>query len=103
MAIPVIPPDPVAVSLDGVPLFASPKCFSSGSVGWYLSTKADVNGERCQVSLSVVVIGSKPKPAQDAKPLLDANGMPIVTPEDAAKPLNGSSKVKRRPKGSDAV
>jgi len=55
----VAPTDPVEVIINGVKMIALPKHFKTGSVGWYLGGKADVDGSRCQLSLSIVVVGSK--------------------------------------------
>lgn len=52
---------PIRLELGGVPYQLYPKKFSTGSIGWYLSTKGEVQGRRCQFSLSVTVIGSKGK------------------------------------------
>lgn len=41
-------------------VFVPPKEFSTGSRGWYASEKISLGDERCQVTVSVVVIGSKP-------------------------------------------
>jgi hypothetical protein len=51
----------VTLSLDtGGQIVATAKTFSSGSVGFYAGDKVMIDGERYQVSLSVVKIGSKP-------------------------------------------
>lgn len=56
-----VPDYPIAVAIGGDNVHAMPKRFSSGSTGWYVSTKLEMEGERVQVSLSMVIIGSKPK------------------------------------------
>lgn len=63
-----VPDMPVRFVLGDVEWVAMPKRFSSGSCGWYCSTKMEVEGTRVQVSLSAVVIGSKPAPATEEKP-----------------------------------
>ena len=54
---------PVSVSVEGVPLTAEPKEFSTGSFGWYLSGKATVvvDGKpvQVQVGANLTIIGSK--------------------------------------------
>lgn len=35
--------------------------FRSGSKGWYLGGKVYINGTKCQVSCSIVIVGSKPE------------------------------------------
>lgn len=37
------------------------RTFSSGSRGYWAGGKVSINGERCQVSITATVIGSKPK------------------------------------------
>jgi hypothetical protein len=53
----------VSVSVEGVPLTAEPKEFSTGSFGWYLSGKATivVDGKpvQVQVGANLTIIGSK--------------------------------------------
>jgi hypothetical protein len=52
-------------TISGKPFEMTPREFSSGSVGYYTSGKVDllVKGAvvKCQVSVNVTVIGSKPK------------------------------------------
>ncbi len=55
---------PLAVLIDGQPLTASPKKFSTGSVGFFLNGKIDVKladgtTVKLQVSSSMAAIGSK--------------------------------------------
>lgn len=53
----------VSVQVEGVPLTAEPKEFSTGSFGWYLSGKATVivDGKpvQVQVGANLTIIGSK--------------------------------------------
>jgi len=53
----------VSVQVEGVPLLAEPKEFSTGSFGWYLSGKATimVDGKpvAVQVGANLTIIGSK--------------------------------------------
>lgn len=84
-----VPPDAIPVMLDVQKFYAQPRSFSSGSVGWYLGTKAELNGTRCQVSLSIVVIGSKPvtpTPAETKE--VDMGGGVTLFVESADKPQN---------------
>lgn len=55
-----VPSAPVDVTIDKETHKLYPKKFKSGSVGWYLGGKVIINGIRCQLSLSAVIIGSKP-------------------------------------------
>jgi hypothetical protein len=48
------------VSIEGQSVFASPKTFQTGSVGWNINGKVLIDGRRCQVSGNITVIGSKP-------------------------------------------
>ena len=54
---------PLPVQLDGIKLDAEVKQFSTGSLGWSISEKRDIqlNGKtvRVQVGLNVTIIGSK--------------------------------------------
>lgn len=55
---------PLAVLIDGKPLTASPRKFSTGSVGFFLNGKIDVampdgTTVKLQVSASLTAIGSK--------------------------------------------
>jgi hypothetical protein len=71
-----------------------PKLFSTGSRGWYGSTKSYVDGWKCQVSITCTIIGSKGK----------KDGEQLDTPEEKAPAAprfdradqNGSEPVKRR-------
>lgn len=81
-----IPDSAVEVRIDGVWVrLAQPKRFSTGSVGWYLSDKIDLNGERVQLSLSMTVVGSKPQkdPGQTDKGQEGQNGKPPRKPRKA--------------------
>jgi len=55
---------PLTVKIGEALTVASPKSFSSGSVGYYCGEKVTivVDGKplKCQVSMSVIVVGSKP-------------------------------------------
>jgi hypothetical protein len=57
---------PVVVNIANQPLNASPKQFSTNSVGWFANGKVSllVDGVpcMCQVSLNITVIGSKELP-----------------------------------------
>jgi hypothetical protein len=58
---------PLSITIDGQQQTADVKTFSTGSHGWNVNGKVVVmvNGQpvRCQCSLNLTVIGSKPKPA----------------------------------------
>jgi hypothetical protein len=57
---------PVSVQIDGVPIIAPVKEFSTGSLGWYLNGKTTirVNGVPCdvQIGMNLTIIGSKELP-----------------------------------------
>lgn len=92
-----VPPSAVRVVLGEEELFAYPRKFSSGSVGWHLSTKLEVEGERCQVSLSIVVIGTKPKTGQTEE--TGEEGSPPPPPPPTMPPeANGRVKRPKAPK-----
>jgi len=54
---------PVQVTVNGVPLMAEVKEFSTGSFGWYLTGKVAINvGEKpvsVQIGMNLTVVGSK--------------------------------------------
>lgn len=52
----------------GVVLYATPKLFSSQSVGWFLSQKLEVEGVRCQITASITAIGSRPTTTGQSTP-----------------------------------
>lgn len=55
---------PLAVTVNGVPMAAAVKEFSTGSFGWYLNgkTAVEINGTTVDVSLgfNLTCVGSKP-------------------------------------------
>lgn len=53
----------IAVTIDGQPHVATPKIFSTGSVGYMLSGKVVLDNNKHQVSCSIVVVGSKEWPS----------------------------------------
>lgn len=56
----------VAVNINGVPLLAPVKEFSTGSLGWYLNGKTtiEVDGKpvSVQIGLNMTIVGSKELP-----------------------------------------
>ncbi|MCI0376517.1 MAG: hypothetical protein L0215_02810 [Gemmataceae bacterium] len=60
----------VEVTINGIPTLAQVKTFSTGSFGWHHGDKVTIKvGDtlvKCQVGLTLTVIGSKEAP-QDAK------------------------------------
>jgi hypothetical protein len=50
----------VVVTLDGFPMQATAREFSTGSHGWFVSGKASVGGKQVQVSINLTVVNSKP-------------------------------------------
>jgi len=61
---------PVTVTINGVPMLAAVKEFSTDSFGWYLSGKVmvEVNGIAVpvQIGINLTCIGSKELPKADA-------------------------------------
>jgi hypothetical protein len=59
---------PVAVTVNGVPLQAAVKEFSTGSLGWYLNGKTtiDVGGTpvSVQIGMNLTIVGSKELPKE---------------------------------------
>ena len=61
---------PVEVTINGNRMTAHPKEFSTGSLGWYLNgkTEIDVNGVMVtvQVGMNLTIVGSKELPKEEA-------------------------------------
>ena len=61
---------PVEITINGNPMLAEPREFSTGSLGWYLNGKTvvDVNGVKVtvQVGINLTVVGSKELPKEEA-------------------------------------
>ncbi len=64
---------PLRVLVDESPIFANPKRFSTGSVGWNANAKTQivVNGEalEIQVGINLTVIGTKDGQTKNSKGL----------------------------------
>lgn len=102
MTVFTIPPESLPAKIDGYEVILIPKRFKSGSVGWYSGGKIEVNGVRCQLSLSLVVVGSKPplelievKSVEDlAQVVKDSEKPPVKTSKGkAGKTLPKPEKV----------
>ena len=61
---------PVEITINGSPMLADPREFSTGSLGWYLNGKTvvDVNGTKVtvQVGINLTVVGSTELPKEEA-------------------------------------
>lgn len=57
----------VSVVVDGQSFIANAREFKSGSRGWYTNGKVIVDGVRCQLGCTIVVIGSKPGSSKKKK------------------------------------
>ncbi len=61
---------PMSVTINGVPLQAEVKEFSTGSLGWYLNgkTTVDVGGTpvSVQIGMNLTIVGSKELPPDEA-------------------------------------
>jgi hypothetical protein len=57
---------PVEVVINGIPMMAEVKEFSTGSLGWYLNGKANVKiGDKSvsvQIGMNLTIVGSKDLP-----------------------------------------
>jgi hypothetical protein len=75
-------------TIDGQPINATPKTFSTGSLGFYANGKVTlkIGGVLvpCQVSLSITAIGSKDLPQESSTPAAQDASSPVV--QDASKP-----------------
>lgn len=63
---------PVEVVINGIPMTAEVKEFSTGSLGWYLNGKANIKvGEKTvsvQIGMNLTIVGSKELPKQPSEP-----------------------------------
>jgi hypothetical protein len=61
---------PVELTINGTPMRADAREFSTGSLGWYLNGKTvvDVNGTKVtvQVGVNLTIVGSKELPKEGA-------------------------------------
>ena len=61
---------PVEVTVNGIPLIAEVKEFSTGSLGWYLNGKTTIKvGETSvsvQIGMNLTIVGSKELPKDNA-------------------------------------
>ncbi len=59
---------PIEVTINGVPLIAEVKEFSTGSLGWNISNKTTVNlggtAVSVQIGLNLTIVGSKELPKE---------------------------------------
>lgn len=59
---------PVEVVINGIPMTAEVKEFSTGSLGWYLNGKANLKvGEKTvsvQIGMNLTIVGSKELPKE---------------------------------------
>lgn len=98
-----VPTEAVRITIGTEEFFGYPRRFKSGAVGWYLSSKSEIEGERSQISLSIVVIGTKTK----TEATLEGKQTAAEAPQEAVKmppeSTNGRKRVKTPPKCSDAV
>lgn len=72
-----VPESVLSCQIDVHQFRAYPRRFKSGSVGWYHSGKLEVDGVKVQVSLSIVVVKSKPAdldPTKDTTREVDMGG-----------------------------
>lgn len=57
---------PVEITINGIPMTAEVKEFSTGSLGWYLNGKVNIKvGEKTvtgQIGMNLTVVGSKDLP-----------------------------------------
>lgn len=55
--------EPLKLEINGAPMFAAPKAFSTGSFGWYLNGKTTITVDgkalTLQIGANFTVVGSK--------------------------------------------
>lgn len=63
---------PVTITINGLPMVAPVKEFSTGSLGWYLNAKTtiEIDGVHVpvQIGLNLTIVGSKELPQDAASP-----------------------------------
>lgn len=87
--------DPLTLWLgpDKFPIYASPKLFTSKSVGYFANGKVTLaDGTRCQMTLSLVVIGSKPGSKEGETPTSAMDKLPV---EKARRNPRKASQMKK--------
>ena len=86
---------PVQVTVNGTPLTAEVKEFSTGSLGWYLNGKTtiDVNGTpvAVQIGMNLTIVGSKDLPKDAGSPApagdpADAPAAPAANVHQGSEP-----------------
>jgi len=59
---------PVEITINGIPMTAEVKEFSTGSLGWYLNGKSNIKvGEKSvsvQIGMNLTIVGSKDLPKE---------------------------------------
>ena len=62
---------PLKVEVNGIPMIAEVKEFSTGSLGWYLNSKSvvDLGGKQVtvQIGMNITLIGSKDLPKESSE------------------------------------
>ena len=85
---------PVEVLINGNKMTAHPKEFSTGSLGWYLNEKMDVEVDghevKVQIGLNLTIVGSKELP--DDKPKTDEKPKAETPPADDEADKPGQAK-----------
>ena len=68
---------PIQITINGVPLMAEVKEFSTGSLGWYLNAKVTIEVDgvpvQAQIGMNLTIVGSKELP-KDEEPAAAAAG-----------------------------
>jgi len=68
---------PLTILINGVPLLAEVKDFSTGSLGWYLNTKTivEIDGQfvPVQINASLILVGSKELPREEGSEPVSTN------------------------------
>ncbi len=63
---------PVSITIEGLPMVAPVKIFSTGSLGWYLNGKTSIKVDGVdvpvQIGLNLTIVGSKELPEDGPAP-----------------------------------
>jgi hypothetical protein len=79
---------PVTVVINGIEQSAPPKRFSTGSLGWYLNgkTEIEIDGVKVpvQIGMNLTIVGSKELPGGEADAKPEPAAAPVTLPEPRA-------------------
>lgn len=57
----------IKIAVDGQEYTACVRTFKTKSIGYNVSGKTYIDGKKCQMSINIIVVGTKPKPEEGGK------------------------------------